>query len=54
MVAFKDDILRTKEIKQGSTYIGIVNGITGKSGQVSVRFMNGIQKSMKVKDLNVT
>ena len=38
----------------GSTYVGVVNGIVGKAGHVSVRFMDGIQKSIKVKDLNTT
>jgi len=32
----------------------VVNGIVGKAGQVSIRFLNGIQKTIKVKDLNTT
>lgn len=43
-----------EELPSGSTYIGVVNGIVGKSGAVSVRFMGGQQKIIKVKDLNVT
>lgn len=31
-----------------------MNGLVGKSGAVSVRFHNGIQKLIKVKDLNTT
>jgi len=38
----------------GSTYIGIINGLSGKAGQVSVRFLDGVSKSLKVKDLNST
>lgn len=41
-------------MRAGSSYVGVVNGIVGKAGHVSVRFMDGIQKSMKVKDLNTT
>ena len=43
-----------KELSPGSTYVGVVNGIVGKASHVSVRFMDGIQKSIKVKDLNTT
>jgi len=32
----------------------VVNGLTGKAGQVSVRFLDGEKKSIKVKDLNTT
>lgn len=41
-------------MSQGESYVGIVNGVSGITGHVSVRFMNGITKSIKVKDLNVT
>jgi hypothetical protein len=34
--------------------VGIVNGLHGSSGQVSVRFLNGMSKLLKVKDLNTT
>ena len=46
--------MKTEEPLAGSTYIGVVNGIVGKSGAVSVRFMGGKQKIIKVKDLNTT
>jgi len=60
LIELKGDILRkdgqdeTGELRQGSTYVGIVNGVVGKAGQISVRFMDGIQKLIKVKDLNTT
>ena len=38
----------------GSTFIGYINGIVGKSGHVSVRFLDGATRSIKVKDLNTT
>jgi len=41
-------------LRAGSSYVGVVNGIVGKANHVSVRFMDGIQKSIKVKDLNTT
>jgi len=61
LVALKDDILKKSEdddgksgaLSSGSTHIGVVNGVV-KGGQISVRFFNGIQKSMKVKHLNTT
>jgi len=34
--------------------VGVVNGLSGKAGKVSVRFFNGVLKSIKVKDLNTT
>ena len=40
-------------MSQGENYIGIVNGISGKANHVSVRFLNGITRSIKVKDLNI-
>jgi len=58
LIALKDDILRqassTEQLSQGATYVGVVNGVVGKAGLLSVRFMNGIQKTIKVKDLNST
>lgn len=59
MIALKDEVprkaeLKDEQVKSGSTYIGVVNGLVGKAGQVSVRFFDGVSRSMKVKDLNVT
>ena len=55
LIALKDEILSgDKELTSGDTYIGVINGIIGKAGHVSVRFLNGIQKLIKVKDLNTT
>ena len=44
----------TKELTQGQSYVGVVNGVIGKAGQISVMFRNGIKKTIKVKDLNLT
>jgi hypothetical protein len=38
----------------GQTFVGVVNGLMSSSGAISVRFLDGAQKSIKVKDLNVT
>jgi len=56
LIALKDEILdnNSKELSQGASYVGIVNGVVGKAGQLSVMFKNGIKKTIKVKDLNVT
>jgi hypothetical protein len=56
LIALKDEILdnNSKELSQGESYVGIVNGVVGKAGQLSVMFKNGIKKTVKVKDLNVT
>ena len=50
----KDNEQNSAQLSQGATYVGVVNGVVGKAGQLSVRFMNGIQKIIKVKDLNTT
>jgi predicted RNA-binding protein with RPS1 domain len=55
LIELKEEMtLKTEELTSGSTYIGVVNGIVGKSGAISVRFMGGKQKIVKVKDLNTT
>jgi hypothetical protein len=55
LIELKEEMtLKTEELTAGSTYVGVVNGIVGKSGAVSVRFMGGKQKIVKVKDLNTT
>lgn len=42
------------KLSSGQTYIGVCNGLQGKAGHVSVRFFNGVSRSIKVKDLNTT
>jgi hypothetical protein len=37
----------------GTSFIGLVNGIS-INGQVSIRFFDGVCRSIKVKDLNTT
>ena len=56
LIALKDEILdnNSKELSQGASYVGVVNGVVGKAGQISVMFRNGIKKTIKVKDLNLT
>jgi len=41
-------------MSNGESFIGLINGISGKGKHVSVRFMNGIIRSLKIKDLNIT
>lgn len=48
------DADRDGEMTAGKTFVGVVNGAAGKAGQVTVRFMNGVQKAIKAKDLNST
>lgn len=38
----------------GQSYVGVTSGLVGKAGQLGVKFLNGIQRSIKVKDLNTT
>lgn len=55
LILLKDDIYKggaDQEMLAGQTYVGVVNGLVGKAGQVSVRFLNGAQRTIKVKDLN--
>ena len=58
LINLKDHILKKEEeqeeLPQSATYIGVVNGIVGKAGLVSVRFYAGIKHAIKVKDLNTT
>lgn len=58
LIALKDEIPTKQSLEEkmasGSTFIGYVNGIVGQSGHVSVRFLDGAAKSIKVKDLNTT
>lgn len=57
LILLKDQLYNSDkdgELSAGKSYIGVVNGVGGKAGQVSVRFMNGTQKSIKAKDLNST
>ena len=56
LIALKDEIIdnNSKELSQGASYVGVVNGVVGKAGQISVMFSNGIKKTIKVKDLNLT
>ena len=57
LVLLKDEIFKgsaEEQMTPGQTFVGVVNGLVGKAGQVGVRFLNGIQRTMKVKDLNVT
>lgn len=56
LIALKENIpCNPKEelnFTSGKSMIGICNGLQGKSGQVGVRFFNGVTKTIKVKDLN--
>jgi thiol-disulfide isomerase/thioredoxin len=59
LIALKSEIAdKSKDeeltMTSGQSYIGICNGLHGMAGQVSVRFLNGVSKSIKVKDLNTT
>lgn len=46
LIYLKDDILKKEdnqaELPQSATYVGVVNGIVGKAGLLSVRFFNGV------------
>ena len=33
----------------GQTFVGVVNGLMSSSGAISVRFLDGAQKAIKVK-----
>lgn len=55
LILLKDQIYnvdRDGEMTSGKTFVGVVNGMAGKASQVTVRFMNGVQKAIKAKDLN--
>ena len=55
LIAKSDQIYNPKdgEMIQGKVYTGVVNGIVGSAGHVSVSFLSGTTKSIKVKDLDL-